>query len=61
MTTFTVIATGTTDAPLDQIETALRAELERIGVRLIPCNWTPDSDTIAEQAGVERVDVIDLN
>lgn len=63
MQTFTVIATGQTAAPAEQIEAAVRSALASVGVRLIPCRWAPDLDTIAENCGADFGSncLVDLN
>ena len=63
VTTYTVIATGQTTASAEEVEAAVRASLTSVGLELVPCNWAPDLDTIAEQTGVPfgTNQLIDLN
>lgn len=61
MTTFTVFATAVTDRPLVDIERAVRDALAAVGADLVPCNWAPDPDTIADATAADRIELVDLN
>lgn len=62
MTTFTLVATGQTQASLDVIADTVRAALHDAGVELVECNWAPDLDTVSDAVpGNPTLALVDLN
>lgn len=61
MTTFTLFATGETDAELSIIEAAVRGALATSGVALVRCGWAPDPDTIIDAIDADDLVLVDLN
>ena len=47
--------------PTALVEAEVRNALARLGVGLVPCDWAPDPDTIADCTGADRINVLDLN
>jgi hypothetical protein len=60
---YTIVATVAATADADVVEREVRAALQKAGVPLVACNWSPDPDTIADQTpdSITTVIVLDLN
>jgi hypothetical protein len=48
-------------AMVADLRNAMLDTANRLGWRLVPCNWAPDPDTISDATGGRDIEVVDLN
>lgn len=51
------------DTDLIQLGDLVALSVEDLGAEIVPCNWAPDMDTVADATGVDfdNIVLIDLN